>query len=107
MSNVTIESDTPPTVTQPRETKLKKATKGGKPAKTAKNAKAKPATKRIAKPTSERTNKKAEVITMMKRAKGATLAEIVEAKGSQPHTVRADRWSDAPWQSMGRSYIGK
>jgi hypothetical protein len=29
----------------------------------------------------ERSNKKAEVIAMMKRAKGVTLAEIVEATG--------------------------
>ncbi len=35
-----------------------------------------------------RTNKKAEVIAMMKRAKGATLAEIVETTGWQKHTVR-------------------
>ncbi|MGD1096337.1 MAG: DUF3489 domain-containing protein [Bryobacteraceae bacterium] len=35
-----------------------------------------------------RTNKKAEVIAMMKRAKGATLAEIIEATGWQKHTVR-------------------
>jgi Protein of unknown function (DUF3489) len=38
--------------------------------------------------TEERTNKKAEVIAMLKRAKGATLAEIVEATGWQRHTVR-------------------
>ena len=36
----------------------------------------------------ERTNNKAEVIAMMKRAKGATLAEIVAATGWQAHTVR-------------------
>ena len=36
----------------------------------------------------ERTNKKAEVIAMMKRAKGATLEEIVAATGWQKHTVR-------------------
>ena len=35
-----------------------------------------------------RTNKKAEVIAMMKRAKGATLAEITEATGWLKHTVR-------------------
>ena len=35
-----------------------------------------------------RSNKKAEVIAMMKRAKGVTLAEIVEATGWQKHTVR-------------------
>ena len=36
----------------------------------------------------ERSNKKAEVIAMMKRAKGATLAEIMETTGWQAHTVR-------------------
>jgi hypothetical protein len=35
-----------------------------------------------------RANKKAEVIALMKRAKGVTLAEIVEATGWQNHTVR-------------------
>jgi uncharacterized protein DUF3489 len=38
--------------------------------------------------TEARTNKKAEVIAMMKRAKGATLAEIMNATGWQKHTVR-------------------
>jgi Protein of unknown function (DUF3489) len=38
--------------------------------------------------TESRTNKKAEVIALMKRAKGATLAEITEATGWQKHTVR-------------------
>jgi hypothetical protein len=38
--------------------------------------------------TESRTNKKAEVIALMKRAKGATLAEIVDATGWQNHTVR-------------------
>ena len=36
----------------------------------------------------ERSNKKAGVIGMMKRAKGATLAEIMRATGWQKHTVR-------------------
>jgi hypothetical protein len=35
-----------------------------------------------------RTNKKAEVIALMKRAKGATLAEIMAATGWQKHTIR-------------------
>ncbi|HEY6340173.1 MAG TPA: DUF3489 domain-containing protein [Bryobacteraceae bacterium] len=35
-----------------------------------------------------RTNKKAEVIALMKRPKGVTLAEIMEATGWQKHTVR-------------------
>jgi hypothetical protein len=38
--------------------------------------------------TEERRNKKAEVIAMMQRAKGATLAEIVATTGWQKHTVR-------------------
>src|SRR5262249_14962202 len=36
----------------------------------------------------DRRNKKAEVLAMMKRAKGATLAEIMEVTGWQAHTVR-------------------
>jgi hypothetical protein len=38
--------------------------------------------------TESRTNKKAQVIAMMKRAKGVTLDEIMEATGWQKHTVR-------------------
>jgi hypothetical protein len=38
--------------------------------------------------TEARSNKKAEVIAMMKRAKGATLAEIMKATAWQRHTVR-------------------
>jgi hypothetical protein len=38
--------------------------------------------------TESRNNKKAEVIAMMNRAKGVTLAEIVETTGWQKHTVR-------------------
>ena len=38
---------------------------------------------------SERSNKKSDVIAMMKRAKGATLAEIILATGWQKHTVAA------------------
>jgi hypothetical protein len=38
--------------------------------------------------TESRMNKKAEVIAMMKRAKGVTLDEITEATGWQKHTVR-------------------
>src|SRR5450432_570646 len=56
--------------------------------------KAKPAqktarvTKPASKPKADRANKKAEVITLMKRAKGATLAEIMVATKWQAHTVR-------------------
>jgi hypothetical protein len=38
--------------------------------------------------TESRSNKKAEVIALMKRAKGVTLAEIMETTGWQAHTVR-------------------
>src|SRR5260370_38619531 len=59
------------------------------PAKKAKGAKkSPPAKKAAAKPKSDATNKKAEVIVMMKRAKGATLAEIMSATSWQAHTVR-------------------
>ena len=69
-----------PTAAKPkRERKAKKA-------KAAK--KAGPAKKAASKPKADRANKKAEVIAMMKRAKGATLAEIMKATGWQPHTVR-------------------
>jgi hypothetical protein len=59
------------------------------PAKKAKSAKkAARAKKTAGKPAAERLNKKAEVIAMMKRAKGATLAEIMAATKWQAHTVR-------------------
>ncbi|MGA2878820.1 MAG: DUF3489 domain-containing protein [Bryobacteraceae bacterium] len=44
--------------------------------------------KAASKPKADRANKKAEVIAMMKRAKGATLPEIMAATGWQAHTVR-------------------
>ena len=70
--------------------KPKAARQPAKPAKQAKQAK--PAKKTAAAKqggkTSERSNKKAEVIALMQRAKGATLAEILEATGWQKHTVR-------------------
>ena len=61
--------------------KKAKATNEAKPAKKARPAKA-------AKPKPERSNKKGGVIALMKRAKGATLAEIMKATGWQAHTVR-------------------
>jgi len=68
----------------PDTAKPKGARKAGK--KVAKKARA--AKKPASKPKAERANKKADVIAMMKRAKGATLPEIVKATGWQPHTVR-------------------
>jgi uncharacterized protein DUF3489 len=61
----------------------RKAGKKAKPAKKSGRPK-KPA----AKPNTDGPNKKAEVIAMMKRAKGATLPEIMKATDWQPHTVR-------------------
>jgi hypothetical protein len=61
--------------------------KAGKPAKKAKAAK-KASGKATSEKPSERSNKKAEVIAMMMRAKGVTLAEIMQATGWQRHTVR-------------------
>ena len=82
--NTTIESErntSAPVVPQP---KAKRA-----PAKKAKPAKkAGPATKPATKPKANRANKKADVIALMKRAKGATLAEIMAATEWQAHTVR-------------------
>jgi len=63
--------------------------KGGrKPTKKAKAQKKAARTKKTAGPKTNRTNKKSEVIALMKRAKGATLAEIMKTTGWQPHTVR-------------------
>jgi len=91
MENETIETTSkPPADAQAAvKTKSKGAGKGSKATKKTKASKAKrAATKRSAKPAAERSNKKAEVIALMKRAKGATLDEIVAATGWQKHTVR-------------------
>ena len=61
--------------------------KAKKPAKKAKAAQ-KTRGKRTVDQTSDRGNKKAEVIAMMKRATGATLVEIMQATGWQKHTIR-------------------
>jgi hypothetical protein len=63
------------------------------PSKRTRKAKAKPpaktgrAKKPANKPEGDRTNKKADVIAMMKHAKGVTLPEIVKATGWQPHGI--------------------
>jgi hypothetical protein len=62
-----------------RERKAKKAKPPKKPSQ---------AKRAASKPKHDRANKKAEVIAMMKRAKGATLPKIKKATGWQPHTVR-------------------
>jgi hypothetical protein len=70
----------------PETAKPKGARKAGKKAKSAK--KGGRDKKAASKPKADRTNKKAEVILLMKRAKGATLPEIMKATGWQAHTVR-------------------
>ena len=82
--NTTVESEKNATTTEVPPLKGKRP-----PAKNAKRApKAGRAKKAAGKPKADRTNKKAEVIALMKRAKGATLAEIMEVTKWQPHTVR-------------------
>jgi hypothetical protein len=62
----------------------RQAGKRAKKVKAAKKASGRPTGEKA----SDRSNKKAEVIAMMRRAKGATLAEIMRATGWQKHTVR-------------------
>jgi len=80
MSNGIDTQETPVESSQPKRKptakKAKAAKKARKPKKAAGKAKAWLA------------NKKAEVVALMKRSKGATLAEIMTATGWQAHTVR-------------------
>ncbi len=81
--NSATESQTASVPEGPQPKTKRTGTKKAKPSK--KSARAgKPASK----PKADRPNKKAEVIAMMKRAKGATLAEIIAATEWQAHTVR-------------------
>jgi Protein of unknown function (DUF3489) len=68
--------------------KKAKPPKTAKPTKAAKPAKKSVSTKQTSDKLSERSNKKADVTAMMKRAKGVTLAQIMESTGWQKHTVR-------------------
>ena len=81
--NSTVESETTPAPAQGSEPKAKR-----KPAKKAKPSKKAAKAKRRAKPKGVRSNKKAEVIAMLRRSEGATLAEIMAATKWQGHTVR-------------------
>jgi hypothetical protein len=82
MSSDTIENKV--TSEQPVKPQARRKSHKGKPGKQGKQTTKKPA----GKPQADRTNKKAEVIALMKRAKGATLAEIMAATSWQAHTVR-------------------
>jgi Protein of unknown function (DUF3489) len=81
--NSTTESENASAPEAPQPKTKRAPAKKAKPAK-----KAGPAKKQATKPKADRANKKAEVIAMMKRAKGATLAEIMAATEWQAHTVR-------------------
>ena len=82
--NTTTESEKNASAPEVLQPKTKRATaKKAKPAKKAARA-GKPASK----PKADRANKKAAVIALMKRAKGATLAEIMAVTKWQAHTVR-------------------
>ena len=94
MSNVT-QQDTPVTGQKPTESEGKpqkraKAAQRGTTTKGPKKGKqaAKAAKKAADKAAGARTNKKLEVMALMRRPRGATLAEIVAASGWQKHTVR-------------------
>ena len=88
MTNITTDTETSAAQTPAGETAAKPPKKAAKKkaAKAAKKGKAKG--KKRTHDAGPGQNKKATVIAMMKRAKGATLAEIIEATGWQPHTVR-------------------
>jgi hypothetical protein len=89
MSENAIDSETisKPAPDSAKPKGARKAAKKAKPVKKTGRAK-KPA----AKPKTDRANKKAEVIAMMKRAKGATLPEIMKMTGWQvqrlPHSAK-------------------
>jgi hypothetical protein len=80
--NSTTESEKNASAEAPKPKATRTPAKKAKPAKKAARA------KKAGKPAAERNNKKAEVITLMKRAKGATLAEIMAITEWQAHTVR-------------------
>jgi hypothetical protein len=81
--NSTTESENASAPEVPRPKTNRTPSKKARPAKKAGGAK-RPSSK--SKP--DRANKKAEVIALMKRAKGATLAEIMAITKWQAHTVR-------------------
>jgi hypothetical protein len=82
MSTNTIDTEKTPDTSTPQAKGRRAAAKKDKTAKKSRQPK-----KATGKP-NERANKKAEVIAMMKHAKGTTLAEIMTSTGWQAHTVR-------------------
>ena len=96
MSNTTLETPAPDAAARPSEPSHPKE----KTAPAAQPATKRKATRQAARksapsrkksprqPAVERSSKKAAVIALMKRAKGATLAEIEAATGWEKHTIR-------------------
>jgi hypothetical protein len=82
--NNTIESEKSASAPEVAQAKAKR-----RPANNAAAAKKPRAKKPTSKPKAGRAKKKAEVIAIIKRGNGATLAEIVKTTGWQQHTVRA------------------
>lgn len=82
-TNVIDTEKTAPTTPerQPSKTKGTRKSRRAKPAKKSHRA------KDAAKPQAKRANKKAEVIDLMRRPRGATPAKIVETTAWQKHTV--------------------
>ncbi len=78
----------PKTTGNTRRPKLARSKAPKKTAPAKKGSGVRPKDEPTANATGERVNKKAEVIALMKRAKGATLPEITAATGWQKHTVR-------------------
>jgi Protein of unknown function (DUF3489) len=77
-----------PTAAQPAPDVAPAKAKGKKaPAQPKRPDTARPAAKKTANVARE-ASKKAEVVDLMRRPKGATLAEVMKATGWQPHTVR-------------------
>lgn len=77
VERLSLEGAEPAATVAPAKTKGKKAPTKGKRRDTAR-----PLAKEAG------TNKKAEVVALLKRAKGVTLAQIMETTGWQAHTVR-------------------
>jgi hypothetical protein len=82
VSEHTIDSETKSKASEAAPKRVHKTAKKAKAAKTASRS------KKAGKPKADRANKKVAVIAMMRRPKGATLAEIMAATGWQAHTVR-------------------
>jgi len=83
MSTNTIDTEKTPNASAPQAKGRRTAAKKSKAAKKAASGK-----KAASKPKADRTNKKAEVIALMKRVRGATFAEIMAVTKCQAHTVR-------------------